>query len=86
MKTATATDVSWLKLFQTEWRILRACRHNVLLRDCASAPPDGPLESDTERARERTLAGPLRTSTSSTDDRQIRAAAGARSHRSPGAR
>ena len=31
MNTATGADVSWLDSFRTEWTILRACRHNVLL-------------------------------------------------------
>ena len=37
MNTATATDVSWLESFQTEWRSLRACRHNVLLEGSLAA-------------------------------------------------
>jgi hypothetical protein len=37
MNNGTATDVSWLKSFQTEWRSLRACRHNVLLEGSLSA-------------------------------------------------
>jgi hypothetical protein len=37
MNAATATDVSWPEWVQTEWRILRACRHNVLLEGSLSA-------------------------------------------------
>jgi sigma54-dependent transcription regulator len=37
MNTATETDVSWLESLQTEWTILRGCRHNVLLEGPVAA-------------------------------------------------
>jgi len=37
MNHSSATDLPWPELSQTEWRILPACRHNVLLEGSLSA-------------------------------------------------